>query len=206
MYLQLTTYIRSRYFSWLGQWRGTRRTYQRIVSTHVLQYLWPQAIVCTASLRRPSHLGHKFFLSITVRSVEDNSYPGIVGLKVDANTKIIKLVAVYIYSYWKTIEQQANISQVNWCYVKEALPSDKTQKVATERKMKSRQETTSLGQIVPVTAKSRISHRERWFGQFSPSHQSECQEVRCSIRKMLTEKLQNCDLMVSLQRIAIPLF
>ena len=82
-----------------------------------------------------------------------------------------------------------------------------TQKVATERKMKSRQETTSLGQIVTVTAKSRISEKERWFGQFSPSHQSECQEeVRCSIRKMLTEKLQNCNLMVSLQRIAIPLF
>ena len=51
----------------------------------------------------------------------------------------------------------------------EALPgqiptSDMTQKEATERKMKSRQETTSLGQIVTVTAKLRISDRELWFG------------------------------------------
>ena len=61
----------------------TWRTYLRIVSTHVLQYLWPHAIVCTASLRRPSHLGHKCFLSIFDRSAEVNSYPGIVRLKVD---------------------------------------------------------------------------------------------------------------------------
>ena len=43
-------------------------TYFRIASTHVLQYLWPHAIVCTASLRSPSNLGHKFFLSINDRS------------------------------------------------------------------------------------------------------------------------------------------
>ena len=36
-----------------------------------------------------------------------------------------------------------------------------TQKVATERKMKLRQETTSLGKIVTVTAKPRISDKER---------------------------------------------
>ena len=53
----------------------------------------------------------------------------------------------------------------------EALPgliltSDMTQKVATERKMKLRQETTSLGQIVTVTAKLRISDKEQCFGLF----------------------------------------
>ena len=53
-------------------------TYLRIVSTHVLQYLCPHAIVCTASLRSPSHLGHNFFLSITDRSVGDKLYPGMI--------------------------------------------------------------------------------------------------------------------------------
>ena len=38
-----------------------------------------------------------------------------------------------------------------------------TQKVVTERKMKWRKETTSLGQIATVTAKLRISDKERWF-------------------------------------------
>ena len=46
--------------------------------------------------------------------------------------------------------------------IKEALPgeiptSDRAQKVATTRKMKSQQETTSLGQIATVTAKPSIS-------------------------------------------------
>jgi len=41
-----------------------------------------------------------------------------------------------------------------------------TKKVAIERKMKSRQETTSLGQIATVTAKLRISDKERWLGLF----------------------------------------
>ena len=58
-------------------------TYFRIASTHVLQYLWPHAIVCTASLRSPSHLGHKFFLSINDRSAGDKLYPGIMRLKKD---------------------------------------------------------------------------------------------------------------------------
>ena len=53
-------------------------TYLRIVSTHVLQYLCPHAIVCTASLRSPSHLGHNFFLSITDRSAGDKLYPGMI--------------------------------------------------------------------------------------------------------------------------------
>ena len=35
-----------------------------------------------------------------------------------------------------------------------------TQKVATKRKMKSRQEATSLNQIAAVTAKPRISDKE----------------------------------------------
>ena len=58
-------------------------TYFRIASTHVLQYLWPHAIVCTASPRSPSHLGHKFFLSINDRSAGDKLYPGIMRLKKD---------------------------------------------------------------------------------------------------------------------------
>ena len=55
-----------------------------------------------------------------------------------------------------------------WLDYYEALPgqiptSDMAQKVATERKMKSRQVTvtTSLGQIATVTAKARISDKER---------------------------------------------
>ena len=39
-----------------------------------------------------------------------------------------------------------------------------TQKVATERKMKLRQETTSLSQIATGMAKPRISDKEWWFG------------------------------------------
>jgi len=39
-----------------------------------------------------------------------------------------------------------------------------TQKVATERKMKSQQEKTSLDQIATVTAMPRISDKELWFG------------------------------------------
>ena len=58
-------------------------TYFRIASTHVVQYLWPHAIVCTASLRSPSHLGHKFVLSINDRSAGDKLYPGIMRLKKD---------------------------------------------------------------------------------------------------------------------------
>ena len=58
-------------------------TYFRTASTHVLQYLWPHAIVCTASLRSPSHLGHKFFLSINDRSAGGKLYPGIMRLKKD---------------------------------------------------------------------------------------------------------------------------
>ena len=55
-----------------------------------------------------------------------------------------------------------------WVDYYEALPgqilaSDMAQKVATERKMKLRQETTSVGQIATVTAKPRISDKERWF-------------------------------------------
>ena len=42
--------------------------------------------------------------------------------------------------------------------------SDMTQKVVTEPKMKSRQATTSLGQIATVTAKPKICDKERWFG------------------------------------------
>ena len=41
-----------------------------------------------------------------------------------------------------------------------------TQKGATKGKMKLRQETTSLSQIATVTAKPRISDKERWFGRF----------------------------------------
>ena len=64
-----------------------------------------------------------------------------------------------------------------------------TQKVATELKMKSGLETTSLGQIAAVTAKMRISDKELVWLFY---HQSECQEeVWCSIHEMLTEKLQN---------------
>ena len=44
-----------------------------------------------------------------------------------------------------------------------------TQKVVTERKMKWRQETTSVGQIATVMAKPRISDKEQWFGQFITS-------------------------------------
>ena len=39
-----------------------------------------------------------------------------------------------------------------------------TKKVATGRKVKSRQETTPLGQIATVTAKLGISKQEQWFG------------------------------------------
>ena len=44
-----------------------------------------------------------------------------------------------------------------------------TQKVATERRIKLRQETTSLGQIATVTVKLRISDKEQWFGLFITS-------------------------------------
>ena len=49
-----------------------------------------------------------------------------------------------------------------------------TQKVATERRIKLRQETTSLGQIVTVTVKLRISDKEQWFGLFITN--PECRE------------------------------
>ena len=49
-----------------------------------------------------------------------------------------------------------------------------TQKVATERRIKSRQETTSLCQIATVTVKLRISDKEQWFGLFITS--PECRE------------------------------
>ena len=42
--------------------------------------------------------------------------------------------------------------------------SDMAQKVTTERKMKLRQGTTSLGQIATVTAKPRINDKEGSFG------------------------------------------
>ena len=48
-----------------------------------------------------------------------------------------------------------------------------TQKVATERKMKLRQETTSLSQIATVTAKLGISDKEQWFGSFITSLNAE---------------------------------
>ena len=53
--------------------------------------------------------------------------------------------------------------------VQETLPgyiptSDMAQNVATACKMKSRPETTSLGQTATVTAKPRKSDKERWFG------------------------------------------
>ena len=48
-----------------------------------------------------------------------------------------------------------------------------TQKVATERKMKLRQETTSLDQIATVMAKLRISDNEQWFGLFISSLNAE---------------------------------
>ena len=59
-----------------------------------------------------------------------------------------------------------NLFNHRWLDYYEALPgqiptSDMAQKVATEREMKSRQETTSLGQIATVTAKPRISDKER---------------------------------------------
>ena len=47
--------------------------------------------------------------------------------------------------------------------------SDMTERVATERKMKSRHQTTALGQIATGTAKPRISYKERWFGKFITS-------------------------------------
>ena len=50
--------------------------------------------------------------------------------------------------------------------VRVILTSDMTQRVATERKMKSRYETTALGQIATGTAKPRMSDKERWFGLF----------------------------------------
>ena len=46
--------------------------------------------------------------------------------------------------------------------------TDMTQKVATEPKMKSRQATTSLGQIMTFTAKPRICDKERWLANLSP--------------------------------------
>ena len=46
----------------------------------------------------------------------------------------------------------------------EALPGLNSDKRMTEHKMKLRQETTCLGQIATVTAKSRISNKEWWFG------------------------------------------
>ena len=68
--------------------------------------------------------------------------------------------------------------------------------------MKSREETTSLGQIATVTAKTRIRDKEMVWLVY---HQSECQEeVWCLIHEMLTEKLQNCN--GFFKRIAIPLF
>ena len=59
-----------------------------------------------------------------------------------------------------------NLFNHRWLDYYEALPgqiptSDMAQKVATEREMKSRQETTSLSQIATVTAKPRISDKER---------------------------------------------
>ena len=57
-----------------------------------------------------------------------------------------------------------------------------TQKVATERKMKLRQETTSLGQVATVTAKPRISDKERWV-IWLIYHQSECQEDESEIEE-----------------------
>ena len=48
-----------------------------------------------------------------------------------------------------------------------------TQKVVTERKMKSRQKTTFVGQIATVTAKPRISDKEQWFGLFITSLNAE---------------------------------
>ena len=44
-----------------------------------------------------------------------------------------------------------------------------TQKVATERRIKLRQEKTSLGQIATVTVRLRISDKEQWFGLFITS-------------------------------------
>ena len=55
----------------------SKLSYRSMVSTHVLQYLCPQAMVCTASLSSPSHLGHKFFLSILDRSTGAKLYPGM---------------------------------------------------------------------------------------------------------------------------------
>jgi len=46
-------------------------------------------------------------------------------------------------------------------------------KVATERKMKSRQETTSISQIVTVMEKPRISDKKQWFGLFITSLNTE---------------------------------
>ena len=48
-----------------------------------------------------------------------------------------------------------------------------TEKVATERRIKLRQVTTSLGQIATVTAKLRISDKEEWFGLFITSLNAE---------------------------------
>ena len=42
------------------------------------------------------------------------------------------------------------------------LLNDMTQKVVTQRKMKSRQEKTSVSQIVTVTAKLRVSNKKPW--------------------------------------------
>ena len=53
-----------------------------------------------------------------------------------------------------------------------------TPKVATERKMKSRQETTSLCQIATVTAKPTISDKERWFGKFITSLNAKKKQFR----------------------------
>ena len=44
--------------------------------------------------------------------------------------------------------------------------NDKTQKVATARKLKSRQTTTFLGKIPTETSKPRIGDKERWFRIF----------------------------------------
>ena len=70
--------------------------------------------------------------------------------------------------------------QNKWVKCVEALPgeipiSDMTQRVATECKMKSRQETTSISQIATVMAKPRISVGQRTLDCLI-YRQSECQE------------------------------
>ena len=63
------------------------------------------------------------------------------------------------------------------------------QKVGTERKMKLRQGTTSLGQIATETAKPRINDKEPSFGSII-YHQSECQDEVISINFTWSVSLQ----------------